>query len=177
LTKQFIYELRKCSDSSIGQYFKSKIQQDINTRVVDDAGDTFIIEQVLLEGQEVGLTEKQGVLLVDIAGVTSASTSFSGAVQGCPTQSVLLRYCGSTPGQSLLNASIALAVQAPNDPIFTSGLIGQVYLDSTGLCWTVQFISETPFAGIGVPARNLTKHVSDNCTSCTSPPLLASELQ
>ena len=178
LTKEFIYELRKCSDSSIGQYFKSKIQQDINTRVVDDAGDTFIIEQVLLEGQEVGLTEKQGVLLVDRAGVTSASTSFSGPVQGCPTQNVLLKYCGATPGGSLLNVNIALAVQAPNDPIFASGLIGQVYLDSTGLCWKVQLLTdEGANIGKGVPARDLKQHVGSNCSTCTSPPLLASELQ
>ena len=87
------------------------------------------------------------------------------------------RYCGSSPGQSLLNASLAVAVQAPNDPIFTSGLIGEVYLDSFGLCWTVQLITESPFAGQGVPARDLKQHVGSNCNTCTSPPLLASELQ
>lgn len=178
LTKEFIYELRKCSDSSIGQYFKSKIQQDINTRVVDDAGDTFIIEQVLLEGQEVGLTEKQGVLLVDRAGVTSASTSFSGPVQGCPTQNVLLSYCGATPGQALTALNLAVAVQAPNDPLFTSGLIGQVYLDNDGLCWTILALTDEGVqVGKGIPPRNLTQHVSAGCQSCTSPPYNYSDFQ
>ena len=169
LTKEFIYELRNCNTNSIGQYFKSPTQQEISTRVVDDAGDTFIIEQLLLEGQEVGLTEKQGVLLVDIDGVTSSSTNFTGAVQGCPPQNVLLRFCGSVPGTSLLGLSLAVAKQAPNDPIFTNGLLGEVYLDSEGACWVVQLLTESGNQiGKGIPPRNLKQHISGGCQACTS---------
>jgi len=175
-TNQYIYRLRSCTDNRNDYYYTSLVSETTNRRVMDDAGEIFIIEERLTTGDLATLTEKTGVLLIDNQGFTSTSVDFEGPVEGCPTQNVLLKYCGATPGQSILNVTLAVAVQAPNDPIFTSGLIGEVYLDSFGLCWAVQLITESTI-GQGVPARDLKQHVGSNCNTCTSPPLVASELQ
>ena len=117
-------------------------------------------------------------MLVDINGFTSTSVDFDGAVEGCPTQNVLLKYCGAAVGTSILNLTLAVAVQAPNDPLFTSGLIGEVYLDSEGVCWTVQLLTdEGAQIGKGVAPRNLTQHVSGGCQSCTNPSIIYADLQ
>jgi hypothetical protein len=143
---------------------------------MDDAGEIFTLQERLVVGDLATLTEKTGVLLVDNQGFTSTSVDFEGPVDGCPTQNVLLKYCGAKPGGSLLDVTFAVAVQAPNDPIFTSGLIGEVYLDSDGYCWLVQLITESNI-GQGIPPRNLDQHVSGGCQSCTNPILTISTLQ
>ena len=177
-TNQYIYRLRSCADNRSDYYFTSLISLDINTRVMDDAGEIFTTQENLKTGDLATLIEKTGVLPVDINGFTSASVSFESTVEGCPTQNVLLKYCGATTGGSLLNLSLAVAVQAPNDPLFTSGLIGEVYLDSEGVCWTVQLLTDEGVQlGKGVAPRNLTEHVSGGCQSCTNPTIIYSDLQ
>jgi len=177
-TNQYIYRLRSCTDNRNDYYYTSLVSETTNRRVMDDAGEIFIIDERLTTGDLATLTEKTGVLLVDINGFTSTSVDFEGPIEGCPTQNVLLKYCGSTTGTSLLNLSLAVAVQAPNDPIFTSGLIGEVYLDSEGVCWTVQLLTDEGVQlGKGVAPRNLTQHVSGGCQSCTNPSIVYSDLQ
>ena len=177
-TNQYIYRLRSCTDNRNDYYYTSLVSETTNRRVMDDAGEIFIIEERLKTGDLATLTEKTGVLLVDINGFTSTSVDFEGPIEGCPTQNVLLKYCGSSPGGSLLNLSLAVAVQAPNDPLFTSGLIGEVYLDSEGVCWTVQLLTDEGVQlGKGIPPRNLTEHISGGCQSCTNPKLIYSDLQ